>query len=60
MKITAKVDVDGAQTTNMHIIYTCTNWIALFKPNWVIPKETAEQPLVFYAFNKFANFISTT
>eukprot|EP00957_Ditylum_brightwellii_P105995 8085729-Ditylum_brightwellii.AAC.1 len=60
MKMTAKVDINGAQTTNMHIICTCTNWIALFEHNWVIPSSTAEQLLVLYAFHEFANFISTT
>eukprot|EP00957_Ditylum_brightwellii_P082790 6294494-Ditylum_brightwellii.AAC.1 len=59
MKMTAKVDIDGAQTSNMHIICTCANWIALFDHNWVIPQETAEQPLLIYAFHEFANFIST-
>eukprot|EP00957_Ditylum_brightwellii_P016791 1263967-Ditylum_brightwellii.AAC.1 len=59
MKMTAKVDIDGAQMTNMHIICTCANWIALFEHNWVIPSTTKEQPLLFYAFHKFANFIST-
>eukprot|EP00957_Ditylum_brightwellii_P136237 10389682-Ditylum_brightwellii.AAC.1 len=60
MKMTAKVDINGAHTTNMHIICICANWIVLFKHNWVIPLTMAEQLLVFYAFHKFANFISTT
>eukprot|EP00957_Ditylum_brightwellii_P097652 7437426-Ditylum_brightwellii.AAC.1 len=44
----------------MHIICTCANWIALFEHNWVIPQDTAEQPLLIYAFHEFANFILTT
>eukprot|EP00957_Ditylum_brightwellii_P211398 15366129-Ditylum_brightwellii.AAC.2 len=60
MKITANVNTDGAQTSNMHIICKCANWIALFEHDWVIPTQTAEQPLLFYAFHEFANFISST
>eukprot|EP00957_Ditylum_brightwellii_P167893 12781005-Ditylum_brightwellii.AAC.1 len=60
MKMTAKVDIDGMQTSNMHIICTCANWIALFKHNWVIPQDAAEQLLLIYAFHEFANFISVT
>eukprot|EP00957_Ditylum_brightwellii_P189858 14453890-Ditylum_brightwellii.AAC.1 len=60
MKMTAKVDINGAQTSNMHTICTCANWIALFEHNWMIPQDAAEQPLLIYAFHEFANFIPTT
>eukprot|EP00957_Ditylum_brightwellii_P147262 11213653-Ditylum_brightwellii.AAC.1 len=60
MKMTAKVDIYDTQTTNMHIICTCANWITLFEHNWVIPQDTAEQQQLIYAFHEFANFISTT
>eukprot|EP00957_Ditylum_brightwellii_P157667 12001017-Ditylum_brightwellii.AAC.2 len=60
MNMTAKVDIDSAQTSNMHIICTCANWIALFEHNWVIPQDAAEQLLLIYAFHEFATFISTT
>eukprot|EP00957_Ditylum_brightwellii_P082422 6266672-Ditylum_brightwellii.AAC.2 len=42
MKMTPKADTDGAQTSNMHIICTCADWIALFEHNWVILTQTAE------------------
>eukprot|EP00957_Ditylum_brightwellii_P053304 4041029-Ditylum_brightwellii.AAC.1 len=60
MKMTTKIDINGAKITNMYIICTCANWIARFEHNWIIPLTTAEQLLVFYAFHKFANFISAT
>eukprot|EP00957_Ditylum_brightwellii_P144521 11008864-Ditylum_brightwellii.AAC.2 len=42
MKMTAKVDIDGTQTSNMHINCTCANWIALFEYNWVISQDASE------------------
>eukprot|EP00957_Ditylum_brightwellii_P028034 2116590-Ditylum_brightwellii.AAC.1 len=60
MRMTTKVGVNGAQTTNTHVLSTAANWIALFEHNWMMPKNEDEQLFLVYAFYEFADYISST
>eukprot|EP00957_Ditylum_brightwellii_P111387 8495569-Ditylum_brightwellii.AAC.1 len=50
LRMTAKVDINGAQTTNTHVLSMAANWIALFEHNWMMPKNQDEQPFLVYDF----------